>query len=101
MVKRKPPKHIPQRTCVGCRQVQGKRDMVRIVRTPEGRVELDATGKCSGRGAYVHRTPECWLLALQQRRLELALKTTLSDEDRAALVEFGKQLGCDRRPCYE
>ncbi len=95
MVKRSKPvrqKHIPQRTCVGCRQVQGKREMVRVVRTPEGRVEIDASGKRSGRGAYVHRTRACWEMALQQRRLEVALRVTLSAGDRAALVQFAETL---------
>lgn len=95
MVKRSKPvrhKHIPQRTCVGCRQTQGKRDMTRVVRTSEGRVEIDPTGKRAGRGAYVHGTRECWQLALQNHRLELALKTTLSDEDRVALTRFTEAL---------
>jgi len=45
------PRHVPQRTCVGCRTVRPKRELVRVVRTPEGTVELDPTGKRSGRGA--------------------------------------------------
>lgn len=85
-------KHIPQRTCVGCRQVQGKREMVRVVRTPEGRVEVDATGKRPGRGVYVHRTRECWELALQKDCLELALRASVSGEDRAVLAKFAEAL---------
>jgi uncharacterized protein len=85
-------KHIPQRTCVGCRQVQGKREMVRVVRTPEGHVEVDETGKRPGRGAYVHRTRECWELALQKDHLGLALRAAVSSQDRAALEGFAKAL---------
>jgi uncharacterized protein len=55
---KKPRKHIPQRTCVGCREVQGKRSMVRLVRTDNG-VVLDASGKLPGRGAYLHIQQDC------------------------------------------
>lgn len=58
------PKHIPQRTCIGCRTVQSKRELIRIVRTPEGRVVADPTGKRNGRGAYVHKTRECFEMVL-------------------------------------
>ena len=85
-------KHVPQRTCVGCRQTQGKRDMIRVVRAPEGQVQVDPTGKRPGRGAYVHSAPDCWRLALKDNRLELALKTALSAQDRAALAEFAETL---------
>ncbi len=85
-------KHVPQRTCVGCRQTQGKREMVRVVRAPDGQVELDLTGKRPGRGAYVHRARACWQLALEQHHLEYALKTSLSAENRAALEKFALAL---------
>ena len=55
-----PRKHVPLRTCVGCRQVRSKREMVRIVRTPTGEIEIDERGKKSGRGAYLCRRRECW-----------------------------------------
>lgn len=86
-------KHIPQRTCIGCYQTQAKRELLRIVRTPEGHVLADPTGKKNGRGAYVHKTRECWEAVLNTRgRLEHALKleTPLAPEERAALVELGK-----------
>jgi predicted RNA-binding protein YlxR (DUF448 family) len=54
---------------------------VRIVRTPEGRVALDATGKLNGRGAYVHESPECWGEALKKDRLGRALKVAVPAED--------------------
>src|SRR6476661_7388090 len=75
------PKHIPQRTCVACRRVNAKRGLVRIVRTPEGSVVVDETGKRAGRGAYLCRVHECWDLALKKKALEYALKTAISLED--------------------
>ncbi len=81
-------KHIPQRTCVGCGQVQGKREMVRVVRTLQGQVEVDPTGKRNGRGAYIHRTRSCWDAAVSGGRLAHALKVTLPEPDRQALEAF-------------
>ena len=81
-------KHVPQRTCVGCRKIRPKREMMRIVRTPDGGVEIDETGKKSGRGAYLCRQRECWEIALKKDGLEHALKTSLTDEERAAFGEF-------------
>jgi predicted RNA-binding protein YlxR (DUF448 family) len=82
------PKHVPQRTCVACRQIEGKRRLIRIVRTPAGTVEVDATGKKNGRGAYLHADPSCWESALKRKALQHALKTELSDSDRAGLDAF-------------
>ncbi len=87
----RPRKHIPQRTCVGCGEVQGKREMVRVVRTLQGQVMVDPTGKSNGRGTYVHRVRTCWDAALAGR-LAHALKVTLSDLDRQALEEFSASL---------
>lgn len=82
-------KHMPQRTCVGCRSVLAKRDLVRIVRTPDG-VFVDPTGRLAGRGAYLHSLRSCWELALKGS-LAKSLKADLSLEDRerlkAALLE--------------
>ena len=75
------PRHVPQRTCVGCRSTQAKRGLVRVVRTPEGRVELDPTGKKNGRGAYVHEARECWDEALRKERLGRALKVAVPTDD--------------------
>src|SRR5260370_19604338 len=80
------PRHIPQRTCVACKQVRPKRELIRIVRTPAGHVELDATGKKSGRGAYLRAKRTCWEPALRNGRLEHELDTTLLPQDRAALA---------------
>jgi predicted RNA-binding protein YlxR (DUF448 family) len=80
------PKHVPQRTCVGCRSVLSKRQMIRLVRTPEG-VLVDPTGKLAGRGAYLHDRRECWELGLKGG-LARALKVELRVEDRDRLEAF-------------
>ncbi len=79
------PKHVPQRTCIACRSTEAKRGLVRVVRTPEGRVELDLTGKKNGRGAYVHESRVCWDEALKKERLGRALKVTVPAADLQAL----------------
>ena len=79
-------KHVPQRTCVGCREILPKRKMIRLVRTTEG-VQVDPTGKLAGRGAYLHDRRECWERALKGA-LAHALKTNLSVDDRTRLEEF-------------
>jgi uncharacterized protein len=80
------PKHIPQRTCVGCRDVLPKRQLIRIVRTAEG-VRVDATGKLSGRGAYLHNQRSCWEIGLKGT-LAHALKAEITESDRKVLLEF-------------
>jgi predicted RNA-binding protein YlxR (DUF448 family) len=85
-------KHQPQRTCVACRTVRPKRELVRVVRTPEGAVIVDETGKRNGRGAYLCRQRACWEAALAQRRLDHALKTTLTPEAEAQLQEYAAGL---------
>jgi predicted RNA-binding protein YlxR (DUF448 family) len=77
---------------VGCRETSAKRQFVRIVRTPAGPVEIDPTGKKSGRGAYLCPQPGCWQEALKKDRLARALRTTLSQEDRSMLREYGESL---------
>ena len=67
------PKKIPIRMCVGCRESKPKRELLRVVRTPDARIELDATGKMSGRGAYVCGRPECLARAIKTKQLERAL----------------------------
>ena len=85
-------KHIPQRTCIACRTVRPKRELVRIVRTPEGVVTVDETGKRSGRGAYLCRQRGCWETALARQQLERALKATLTAETEAQLREYAARL---------
>jgi uncharacterized protein len=79
-------KHIPMRTCVGCREVISKRTMTRIVRTPEG-VQIDPTGKAAGRGAYLHNSRSCWQKALKGP-LSRALKADLTEKDREELLSY-------------
>lgn len=83
-------KHKPQRTCVGCRSVQEKGNLIRIVRNAEG-VQIDLQGKLPGRGAYLHDRRACWKIGLDGR-LAHALKTTLSDAERETLRAFAESL---------
>ncbi|MBM4425146.1 MAG: YlxR family protein [Chloroflexi bacterium] len=85
------PKHVPQRTCVACREVLSKRNLVRLVRSAEG-VEIDPSGKRAGRGAYLHDQRGCWERALKDDLLERALRTTLKDEERERLRAHGNTL---------
>ncbi len=78
-------KHIPQRTCIICRRTYSKRELTRIVRTADG-VRVDPTGKLAGRGAYVCNDNACWQQLPASNALARALKTSLSPEDRAALL---------------
>lgn len=87
-------KHTPIRTCIGCRQAEGKRTFVRIVRTSEG-VVVDPTGKLAGRGAYIHRSPACWDAALKGSRIEQALRTKLTSEERMALAAYCDEIKAD------
>lgn len=89
------PRKTPMRMCVGCREMRDKREMIRIVRTPEGRVVADPTGKMSGRGAYVCRKTECLKRAIKQKQLERQLNMTLSEEAAEALNEEMKRLSAE------
>ena len=79
-------RHVPQRTCVGCREVQPKRSLIRIVRGPEG-VKIDMSGKAPGRGAYIHDSHTCWQAALHGA-LARALNMEITQEARQELVAF-------------
>ena len=86
-------KHMPQRTCVGCREVQGKRQLIRVVRQADGRVRIDPTGKAPGRGAYLHTHSGCWQQALNGGRLAHALKLDrLAETDRVELQTYAAAL---------
>jgi len=65
---------IPQRMCVGCRLMKNKKELIRVVRTPDGNIELDETGKKSGRGAYICRDANCLAMAVKGKRLQKALE---------------------------
>ncbi len=79
-------KHVPQRTCVGCREVLPKRSLIRIVRCAEA-IQVDLTGKLAGRGAYLHDRRSCWERGLKGA-LAQALKTELTSTDRDTLLSF-------------
>lgn len=74
------PRKIPQRQCVGCREMKDKRSLLRIVRTPEGTILLDSTGRKPGRGAYVCPDPECLKKARKNRALERAFDAAIPAE---------------------
>ena len=90
------PKKIPMRMCVGCREMKEKRDLIRIVRTPEGETVLDPTGKRSGRGAYVCRHAECLKKSIRQKQLERQLNIMLTPEVIEALTSEMERLSTDR-----
>lgn len=73
-------KHIPVRTCIVCKNRDGKRALVRLVRTDAG-IQVDPSGKMNGRGAYLCHHKACWERAISTEVLSKALKTTLTDED--------------------
>jgi uncharacterized protein len=85
-------KHVPVRTCVSCRESGAKRGLTRLVRTPEGEVEIDLTGKKNGRGAYLCEKPSCWERALSQGVLARALNVTLTPTSISAITEFAASL---------
>ena len=68
------PRKIPMRMCVGCREMKPKKELLRVVRTPEGEVLIDPTGKKSGRGAYICASSACLAKARKQKQLERAFK---------------------------
>ena len=76
-------KKIPQRQCMGCRERKAKRELIRVVRTPEGTVSLDFGGKMNGRGAYLCPNPECLKKAMKSnslgRALEIEIPQTVYD----------------------
>jgi len=86
------PRHIPQRTCIVTRQTGDKRGLIRIVRTPEGRVEVDATGKKNGRGSYLTADRAIWERALKGNILGRALKVDINSEDMATLHAYAETL---------
>ncbi|MFA5659010.1 MAG: YlxR family protein [Oscillospiraceae bacterium] len=74
------PKKIPMRMCLGCNEMKPKKELVRIVRSPEGEISLDKTGKKNGRGAYICPDIECLKKARKARKLEKAFSCQVSPE---------------------
>ena len=80
-------KKIPMRQCVGCREMKPKKELIRVVRSPEGVVSMDPVGKKPGRGAYVCRSEACLKRAIKQKQLERQLETSLTPEVADALAK--------------
>ena len=78
-------KKIPQRQCMGCRERMDKRALIRVVRTPEGTVQLDFSGKLNGRGAYICPKAECLKKAQKSKALDRSLEVTIPNEVYARL----------------
>ncbi len=74
------PKKIPQRQCLGCREMKNKKDLIRVVRSPEGEISLDFKGKKPGRGAYVCPDAGCLAKARKSKALERAFETAIPTE---------------------
>lgn len=85
-------KHIPQRTCVACRKVKAKQELIRVVRIFDGSVEVDTSGKKAGRGAYLCRTLECWETGVKSGRIEHTLRTTLTPDNQEHLIKAAEKL---------
>lgn len=73
-------KKVPTRKCTGCQEMKNKREMLRVLRTPEGEILLDVTGRKNGRGAYICRCRECLDKAVKNRGLERSLKVRIPEE---------------------
>ncbi len=74
------PKKIPMRMCLGCNDMKPKKELIRVVKSPEGEISLDFTGKKSGRGAYICRNIECFTKARKARRFEKAFSCRIDDD---------------------
>lgn len=80
-------KKIPMRQCIGCREMKSKKEMTRIIRTPDGEVLIDPTGKKNGRGAYICQDPECLKKAVKTNALSRALSIPVSEDTINRLVK--------------
>lgn len=89
---RKRSKHLPQRTCIACRQRRDKKDLIRLVHTSNGNTEVDLSAKKPGRGAYLCPQKDCWEIGLKRNHLEHALRTKFSDDNRQVLLEYSNNL---------
>ena len=89
------PKKIPMRQCVGCREMKPKKELIRVVRSPEGAVSLDFKGKLPGRGAYVCADAECLKRAKRSKALERAFSAPLPEDVWQALEAQMKEVPAD------
>ena len=87
-------KKIPQRQCMGCRERKEKREMIRVVRSPEGNVSLDFGGKLNGRGAYLCPNPECLKRAIRSKALDRSLEVTIPE---AVYARLEKEMEAQNR----
>ena len=78
-------KRQPERTCVACRKIRAKRELVRVVCNDAGEIEIDTTGKKTGRGAYLCNSLQCWTTGLNKKKLEHALRCYIKEIDRDRL----------------
>jgi len=85
-------RRVPQRTCVACRQVKAKLELVRLVKNSQGEIQIDTRGKMDGRGAYLCPTPECLEKALSGAHIEHALKCRITPNNRERLIKSGQEL---------
>jgi len=86
MIMGKKMRKIPQRMCIGCRNMKNKKDLIRIVRTPQGEIEVDTGGKRPGRGAYLCPDTQCLKKAIKSKGLEKALEKNIPT-DIVAIIE--------------
>lgn len=87
-----PERRYPQRTCISCRTIANKRELVRIVRTTEHRIILDPSGKAPGRGAYLCANLTCWEKATKTGLLGKALRATLGEDDATQIMKYGREI---------
>ena len=92
------PKKIPLRQCLGCREMKPKPSLVRVVRSPEGEVSIDARGKKPGRGAYVCRSADCLKKALRSNALGRSLEVTIPDGVKQTLLAELEACAADADP---
>jgi predicted RNA-binding protein YlxR (DUF448 family) len=82
-------KKIPVRQCIACRQEKPKNELVRVIRTPEGDICIDKTGRMNGRGAYICMSMDCYKKAVKTKAIERSLKVQISDE---VYEQLGKEM---------
>lgn len=83
-------KKIPTRKCVGCGEMRDKKDLIRVIKAPDGEIRLDTTGRANGRGAYICNSAECLKKAVKNRGLEKSLKAQIPED---ILEQMNKELG--------
>ncbi len=80
-------RHVPERSCIGCGQKFPKGELIRIVKTPSGSVQLDESGKSAGRGAYFCQSPDCWRRGITKGGIDRSFKISLSAQQREQVLQ--------------